>query len=150
MGHRRAGRARLRVVYDRFGLRGLAVLPVLAAIVPFLSFTTSPALVWAGALVLGVHVSAMRGAVTDLVTAHWRGTGYGTFTAVYGLAWLAGGAVLGALYDTSLLFVLATQAAALAAFLPLRSPSGALAPTPRAADGAAKPERRYAPCGGRP
>ncbi|HEY1972438.1 MAG TPA: MFS transporter, partial [Pseudonocardia sp.] len=114
-------------VYDRYGLRGLIVLPVLAAVVPFLSFTTSPALVWAGALIwgiaLGVHESTMRAAVADLIPSARRGTGYGTFTAIYGLAWLTGGAVTGALYDTSLtgvhIFVLATQVAALAVFLPL-------------------------------
>jgi MFS family permease len=114
-------------VYDRYGLRGLVVLPVLSAVVPFLSFTTDPALVWAGALIwgaaLGVHESTMRAAVADLVPSHRRGSGYGTFTAVYGLAWLAGGAITGALYDSSLtgmhIFIVATQAAALLVFLPL-------------------------------
>ena len=114
-------------VYDRYGLRGLIVLPVLAAVVPFLAFTTTPTLVWAGALIwgvaLGVHESTMRAAVADLIPSHRRGTGYGTFTAIYGLAWLAGGAITGALYDTSLtgmhLFILTTQAAALLVFLPL-------------------------------
>jgi MFS family permease len=114
-------------VYDRYGLRGLILLPVLAAVVPFLSFTTNPTLVWAGALIwgiaLGVHESTMRAAVADLIPSGCRGTGYGTFTAVYGLAWLIGGAVTGALYDTSLtgvhVFVVATQAAALMVFLPL-------------------------------
>jgi hypothetical protein len=51
-------------VYDRYWLRGLIVLPLLAAVVPFLSFTTTPTLVWAGALIwgiaLGVHESTTR------------------------------------------------------------------------------------------
>jgi len=89
-------------VYDRYGLRGLGVLPVLAAAAPLL-FTTSPTLIWAGALVwgaaLGVHESTMRAAVTDLVPTQRRGTGYGTFTTTYGLAWLAGGAIIGALRE---------------------------------------------------
>jgi MFS family permease len=114
-------------VYDRYGLRGLIVLPVLAGVVPFLSFTTNPTLVWAGALIwgiaLGVHESTMRAAVADLIPSHRRGTGYGTFTAIYGLAWLAGGALTGALYDTSIsgvhIFILTTQTAALLVFLPL-------------------------------
>lgn len=114
-------------VYDRIGLRGLIVLPILAAVVPFLSFSTTPALVWTGAIVwgvaMGVHESTMRAAVTDLVPRERRGTGYGVFSAVYGLAWLAGGAILGALYDTSLpalhIFVVITQLVALAAFVPL-------------------------------
>ena len=114
-------------LYDRVGLRGLVVLPVLSAVVPFLSFTNRPVLVWIGALVwgaaFGMHESTTRAAVTDLVPAGRRGTGYGTFTAVYGLAWLAGSAIIGALYETSRtqlhVFVLATQAAALVAFLPM-------------------------------
>jgi predicted MFS family arabinose efflux permease len=45
------------------------------------------------------------------------------FTATYGLAWLAGSTVIGALYGTSLtavfVFVVTLQALALAAFAPL-------------------------------
>jgi MFS family permease len=114
-------------LYDRIGLRSLGVMPVLGAAVPFLSFSTSVALVWLGAalwgLVMGVHESTMRAAVADLVPRERRGVGYGTFTAVYGLAWLAGSALIGALYDHSIdaaiAFVVATQVVALAAFLPL-------------------------------
>jgi MFS family permease len=117
-----AGRA-----YDRAGLRGMAVLPPLAAVVPFLSFSTTPALVCAGAVVwgaaMGVHESTMRAAVADLVPAERRGAGYGTFTAVYGLAWLAGGGLVAALYSRSVgdaeTFVVAVQAVALVAFVPL-------------------------------
>jgi predicted MFS family arabinose efflux permease len=57
------------------------------------------------------------------LSPHRRGTGYGTFTAVYGLAWLAGGVITGALYDSTTtglhIFILTTQAAALLVFLPL-------------------------------
>ena len=108
-------------IYDRVGLRGLLALPILAAVVPFLSFSTSIAAVVVGALVwgtaMGVHDSTMRAAVTDFVPAHRRGAGYGTFTAIYGLAWLAGAAVIGALYEVSLtavgVFVVVVQAVAL-------------------------------------
>jgi MFS family permease len=122
-------------VYDRFGLRGLIALPVLGAAVPFLSFSTSAALVWVGALlwgaVMGIHESTMRAAVTDMVPRHRRGVGYGTFTAVYGLAWLAGSAITGALYDVSIddaiTFTVAAQAVAVLAFLPLwKAQSGAM------------------------
>jgi MFS family permease len=114
-------------VYDRAGLRGLVVLPVLTAAVPFLSFSTSPTLVWIGGIVwgaaMGVHESTMRAAVADLVPSSRRGTGYGVFTAVYGLAWLAGASVIGALYGYSLtavfIFVVVLQALALVVFAPL-------------------------------
>jgi MFS family permease len=65
----------------------------------------------------------MRAAVADLVPASRRGAGYGTFTAVYGLAWMAGGTVIGALYAHSVgsveLFVIITQIVALVAFVPV-------------------------------
>ncbi|MEV7027634.1 MFS transporter, partial [Kitasatospora sp. NPDC093558] len=114
-------------LYDRIGLRGLVIALPLAAAVPFLSFSTRPALVWAGALVwgaaMGIHESTLRAAVADFVPAARRGTGYGVFTAAYGLAWLAGSTLIGALYGHSvtavIVFTIATQAAALALFVPL-------------------------------
>jgi predicted MFS family arabinose efflux permease len=114
-------------VYDRVGLRGLVVVPVLGLVVPFWSFSTSPALVWAGAIVwgaaMGVLESTLRAAVADLVPRERRGVGYGTFTAVYGVAWLAGAALIGVLYDVSvdsaITFTVAMQVAAGLLFVPL-------------------------------
>jgi predicted MFS family arabinose efflux permease len=114
-------------VYDRVGLRGLVALPVLGAIVPFCSFSTSVPLVWGGTalwgVVMGVHESTMRAAVADLVPRERRGVGYGTFTAIYGLAWMAGAALIGVLYDRSIdsaiTFTVIAQAVALLAFMPL-------------------------------
>jgi MFS family permease len=114
-------------VYDRVGLRGLVLLPVLGAIVPFWSFSTSVPLVWLGTalwgVVMGVHESTMRAAVADLVPRERRGVGYGTFTAIYGLAWMAGAALIGVLYDvsidTAIAFTVVVQAVALVAFVPL-------------------------------
>lgn len=111
-------------VYDKVGLRGLLVLPILAAAVPALSFSIDPTLVWIGAVVWGaangVHESTMRAAVADLVPAGRRGTAYGLFAAVYGVAWLAGSTVIGALYaistTTAIVFVLAAQVVALCSF----------------------------------
>lgn len=120
-------------LYDRVGLRGLVALPPLAAAVPALSFSTDPVLVWVGAAVwgaaMGIHESTMRAAVADMVPAGRRGTGYGVFTTVYGLAWLAGSTAIGALYAASVTsavaFVVALQAMALVAFIPLsRTPNG--------------------------
>lgn len=114
-------------LYDRVGLRGLVVALPLTALVPVLSFSTRPALVWAGAVVwglaLGIHESTLRAAVADLVPASRRGTAYGVFGAIYGLAWLAGATLIGALYGHSLsavaAYILATQVAALILFVPL-------------------------------
>ncbi|MFC6704551.1 MFS transporter [Flexivirga alba] len=114
-------------MYDRVGLRGLVVLPLLAAAVPALSFSTNVALVWTGAVVwgaaMGVHESTMKAAVADIVPASRRGSGYGIFAAVYGVAWLVGSAAIGALYDVSvtaiIVFTSVAQAVALVAFVPL-------------------------------
>ncbi len=117
-------------VYDRIGLRGLVVLPVFGALVPFLSFSTSVPAVWAGAglwgALMGVHESTMRAAVADIVPRERRGVGYGTFTAIYGLAWLTGAAAIGVLYDVAIVaaitFTVAVQGLALLLFIPLLRP----------------------------
>ncbi|HEX8094149.1 MFS transporter [Jatrophihabitans sp.] len=114
-------------IYDRVGLRGLLALPPLAAAVPLLSFSTTTGLLIAGALVwgagMGIHDSTMRAAVADLVPPHRRGGGYGTFTAIYGLAWLAGAALIGLLYEhgahVAVLFIGAVQLCALGLLIPL-------------------------------
>ena len=119
-------------IYDRVGVRGLLVLPPVAAAVPLLSFSSTTALFVLGALVwgtaMGIHDSTMRAAVADLVPAHRRGAGYGTFTAIYGLAWLAGAALIGALYEYSVtavaVFVGAVQVIALLLLLPLLNHRG--------------------------
>ncbi len=116
-------------MYDRIGLKGLGVLPFIGAAVPFFAFAGSVAFVWVGTLLwglaMGVHESTMRAAVGDLVTPARRGAGYGTFTAVYGLAWLAGAALIGLFYDIAvhwaIVFTVAMQALALLLFLPLLS-----------------------------
>ena len=59
---------------------------------------------------------------------HRLGAGFGTFTAIYGLAWMAGGTLIGALYGHSVgsaeTFVVITQVVALVAFIPVALGSG--------------------------
>jgi MFS family permease len=120
-------------IYDRVGLRGLVALPPLAVLVPLLSFSSTTVLFVVGAIVwgagMGIHDSTMRAAVADFVPAHRRGAGYGTFTAIYGLAWLAGAAIIGLLYEHSttavVLFIGVVQTVALALLVPMlrRPPS---------------------------
>ena len=114
-------------IYDRVGLRGLIALPPLAIIVPLLSLSATTGLFIAGSIVwgagMGIHDSTMRAAVADFVPAHRRGAGYGTFTAIYGLAWLAGASIIGLLYEHSIfavvIFVSAVQLSALLLLIPL-------------------------------
>jgi hypothetical protein len=83
--------------------------------------------VWGAAL--GIHESTLRAAVADLVPAVRRGTGYGIFTAIYGIAWLPGSTIIGTLYSAALtgliVFTVVTQLAALIAFIPLLKPAPA-------------------------
>ncbi len=94
--------------------------------------------------VVGLHGSTMRAAVADLAPAARRGLAYGVFSAAYGLAWLVGATLIGALYARSLpeveLLAVLTQALALVVFVPLlRSGGGG-----RTCDmsGAGRPARR--------
>jgi predicted MFS family arabinose efflux permease len=71
-------------------------------------------------LSLGVHEAVMSAAVAKMVTERNRPRAYGIFTAIFGIAWFAGSAVQGALYDLSIPALAAVSVAAeIAAFLPL-------------------------------
>lgn len=108
-------------LYDRIGLRALIVALPLTALVPILVFTDVAPMVWIGTAVwgaaMGIHESTMRAAVADIVPTERRGAAYGLFTGAYGVAWLAGSTIIGALYGTSIaavvVFVVATQLVAL-------------------------------------
>lgn len=121
--------------YDRIGLRSVIVVLPLTVVIPVLSFSSVPGRVWWGGVlwgvVVGLHGSTLRAAVADLAPASRRGLAYGIFSAAYGLAWLLGATLIGALYSRSLpaveLLAVLTQALALVAFLPLlRLGKGAL------------------------
>jgi MFS family permease len=76
------------------------------------------ALTWG--LALGVHDAIMNAAVATMVPAHARARAYGYFTAIYGVSWFLGSALLGALYDVSLVALAAISVLAqLAALGPL-------------------------------
>lgn len=106
-----AGRA-----YDRRGLRVLAVMPVFAILAMF-AFGSSVWVVWtamaAWGAVMGIQESTLRAAVAKLSPATRRATAYGVFNTAYGIALLLGGALLGFLYDRSVLtmivFVIGAQ-----------------------------------------
>lgn len=118
------------LLYDRLGPRVLLALPVIAALIPVFAFADAIVPVVIGSILwgaaLGVQESTLRATVADLVPAARRGTAYGAFAAVLGVATAAGGVVAGGLYGVSVValigFTLAVQLAALLLFLvgPLR------------------------------
>lgn len=93
-------------LYDRFGPRVLAALPVLTAGVAPLAFTNTVAVAVTGSLVwgaaMGIQESTLRATVADLVPSGRRATAYGLFAGVVGAASLAGGALTGGLYGYSI------------------------------------------------
>lgn len=108
-------KAGLKVVYGGIVL-GIAVAP-LAFFAGWWGAALATVL-WGAAL--GVHESVMSAAVASLVPLHARARAYGIFTAIFGVAWFLGSALLGALYDVSLLsLVVLATAAQLIALIPL-------------------------------
>jgi MFS family permease len=95
--------------YDKIGLKALIFLPALTIPIPFLAFSHSYSLALAGAVlwgaVMGIHETIMRAAIADLTHIKERGFAYGIFNTAYGLAWFAGSAAMGLLYEASILYI---------------------------------------------
>ncbi len=89
--------------YDRFGLRTLAAVPVCIALGTAAALQSTTLFILAGVVVWGIAMglveTTMRAAVGELSAPSARGLAYGVFNTVFGTAWLAGGAVLGLLYE---------------------------------------------------
>jgi MFS-type transporter involved in bile tolerance (Atg22 family) len=100
--------------FDRFGVRVVAVTPLFAGVAAPLAFLGDTGGVWAGTVLWGVAMGAqesvLRAAVSRLSATEKRGTAYGVFHAVFGTAWFLGSALLGWLYDSSLIAVAASAA----------------------------------------
>ena len=99
------------------------MLPVLVGLVPPLALAGHVHWALLGMLVWGfasgVQDSTIKALVADLVPAARRATAYGVFAAIQGVAALVGGAVVGALYDASIVLLTLIIAIAQAASLGL-------------------------------
>jgi MFS family permease len=93
-------------LYDKVGLNILFVIPVLTIPIPFLGFSSSYGLAVAGVIlwgvVMGIHETIIKAAIADLTPLKKRGTGYGVFNTINGLAALISGAAIGFFYDRSI------------------------------------------------
>ncbi len=111
-------------IYDKIGLKGMLLIPLLTLPVPFLGFSGSATLALACVVLWGVvmaaHETVMRAAVADMVGKARRASAYGIFNTLYGAAWFVSGAVMGFLYERTLagifIFVVAAEILALTAF----------------------------------
>src|SRR5215469_2552105 len=118
-------------LFNRHGLVVLVPLTLIAAAYAPLAFSGSFVLALGGALLwgigLGAHESVMQAAVAQMIPPQRLGTAYGFFGAAFGIAWFAGSAVMGALYDFSIQAAVVTAVfAQLLAVVPLTVAARAL------------------------
>lgn len=90
-------------LFDRYGFKVLIVLTLITAAYAPLAFLGGFWIALLGAalwgLGMGVHESIIPAAVAPMAPAGRRATAYGLFTAVYGISWFLGSAIIGFLYD---------------------------------------------------
>ena len=116
-------------MFDRLGIGILVPLTLISAIFAPLVFLGGFWLVLVGSalwgLGMGVHESIVPAAVANMVPRERRPSAYGLFTGGYGVAWFLGSAVMGVLYDWSILavviFCLVLQLGAIPLFLTVRN-----------------------------
>jgi MFS family permease len=93
-------------LFDRFGLKVLIIISLLSSMFAPLVFLGSFPYVIAGMCLWGISMGAqesiVRAAVAGMVSKERRGTAYGIFNTGYGIAWFAGSALMGLLYDVSI------------------------------------------------
>lgn len=92
--------------FDRIGLRSLMVAVALSLFFAPLVFLGNFQLAISGMVLWGIGMGAqesiMKAAVAGIVPPERRGSAYGIFNTGYGLAWFTGSALMGILYDFSL------------------------------------------------
>ncbi|GAB4344182.1 MAG: MFS transporter [Leptolyngbyaceae cyanobacterium] len=92
--------------FDQIGLKSLMVAVGLSLFFAPLVFLGNAQLIILGMVLwgigLGAQESIMKAAVAGIVPADRRGSAFGIFNTGYGLAWFAGSALMGVLYDFSL------------------------------------------------
>jgi MFS family permease len=116
-------------MFDRVGIGVLIPLTIVSAVFAPLVFLGGfwPVIVGSAlwGLGMGVHESIVPAAVATMVPAQRRPSAYGLFTAGYGVAWFLGSAIMGILYDVSIIgvviFCVVLQLAAVPIFLKVRN-----------------------------
>lgn len=109
--------------FDRVGMRAMAVATIGSALAAPLAFLGGPELAVVGMMLWGVGMGAqesiMRAAIAGFASVDRRGTAYGIFNAVYGVAWFAGSVALGALYDRTIVGLVVLSVCLQAAAVPV-------------------------------
>ncbi len=93
-------------IFDRIGLWANVIAVAIGALYAPLVFYGGFDAALAGMILwgigMGVQDSILRAYVAEIVAPERRGRAYGLFGAIYGVAWFAGSATMGILYDRAL------------------------------------------------
>ncbi len=94
------------ILFDRYGVRVLTISALVASGFAPLAIGSTPLHVCIGVALwgigLGAQESVLRAAVASMAPPDKRGAAYGFFNMAYGIAWFAGSALLGFMYDRSI------------------------------------------------
>ncbi len=91
---------------------------------PF-AFSNSPVLIFIGAVLWGIGLgnqdSLIKAELSNIIASKRRGTGFGVFDTNFGIGWFVGSAIMGWLYDHSILtliiFSIVAQVSAITLFI---------------------------------
>lgn len=115
-------------LFDRLGLATTSLAGLAAALAPALVFFGGTGAAAVGialwGVAMGIQESTLRAGVAKLASPERRATAFGAFHAVFGLAWFAGSAAIGALYSIDRAAAAAFAAAAAGAAVPLLALAG--------------------------
>jgi len=96
-------------LFDRVGIIVMVPVTIASAISAPLAFLGGPALVTIGVICWGIGMGAqesvMRAAIGSMTPRDRRGTSFGLFHTIFGIAWFIGSALLGIIYDYSVMGV---------------------------------------------
>ena len=98
-------------LFDRRGISILIVVALFSMLFAPLVFLGNFSLALIGMALwgmgMGAQESIMRAAIAEMVPINRRGTGYGIFNTGYGVFWFLGSAIMGVLYDVSIMSLIA-------------------------------------------
>jgi MFS family permease len=110
-------------LFDRLGLTIMMLVAFLSAFFAPLVFFGGFSLAILGMALWGIGMGAqesiMRAAVGGMIAPEQRGTAYGLFNTVYGIAWFLGSVLIGVLYDISIPWLVAFSVSAQLASVPI-------------------------------
>ncbi|PNR97162.1 MFS transporter [Petrotoga sp. 9PWA.NaAc.5.4] len=95
-------------LYDKIGMGSLIIASSLSLFFsPFAFLSNSIILIIIGIIFWGIGMGAqesiLKSVVADIIPSEKRGTAYGLFNTVFGLFWFIGSAIMGLLYDYSII-----------------------------------------------